>query len=79
MDSWGIHDLRRTAATEMGRLGTPEFVIGKVLNHSSRSITGQVYNRYEYLAEKKQALEQWGGYLSRLVAPAGDNVVAIRA
>jgi integrase len=76
MPSWGIHDLRRTAATEMGRLGTPEFIIGKVLNHTSKGITGQVYNRYEYLAEKKQALEQWGVYLEKLVAPAGKKVAA---
>ena len=75
---WTLHDLRRTAATEMGRLGTPEFVISKVLNHASRGITGQVYNRYEYLAEKKHALEQWGAYVERLVS-GGANVVALRA
>ncbi len=79
MDRWGIHDLRRTAATEMGRLGTPEFVIGKVLNHSSRGVTGQVYNRYEYLAEKRHALEQWGAYLERLVFGETGNVVVLRA
>jgi len=67
---WTLHDLRRTAATEMGRLGTPEFVIGKVLNHTAKGITGQVYNRYEYLPEKKHALEQWGAYLDRLVTEA---------
>ena len=75
---WTLHDLRRTAATEMGRLGTPEFVIAKVLNHASKGITGQVYNRYEYLSEKKQALEQWGVYLERLVS-GNTNVVALRA
>lgn len=79
METWGIHDLRRTAATEMGRLGTPEFVIGKVLNHTSKGITGQVYNRYEYLNEKRQALEAWGAYLERLVSPPGANVVELRA
>ncbi len=79
MPSWGIHDLRRTAATEMGRLGTPEFVIAKVLNHASKGITGQVYNRYEYLAEKKHALEQWGVYLERLVLRAGENIVMLKA
>ena len=79
MPSWGIHDLRRTAATEMGRLGIAEFIIAKVLNHTSKGITGQVYNRYEYLAEKKHALETWGAYLTRLVAPSGSNVVELRA
>ena len=36
---WTIHDLRRTAATEMGRLGVSRFIIGKVLNHAYRSVT----------------------------------------
>ncbi len=76
---WNIHDLRRTAATHMGRLGTSEFVIGKVLNHSARGVTGQVYNRYEYLEEKRHALEAWAAYLGRLTSPNCDNIVAIRA
>ena len=70
-----MHDLRRTAATEMGRLGTPEFIIGKVLNHSSRGVTGQVYNRYDYLAEKRGALEHWGDYVERLVTDSSAAVV----
>jgi integrase len=53
----------------MGRLGVPEFVIAKVLNHTSKGITGQVYNRYEYLSEKKHALETWGQYLTKLMQP----------
>jgi integrase len=69
MAAWNVHDLRRTAATEMGRLGVPEFVIAKVLNHTSKGITGQVYNRYEYLSEKKHALETWGQYLTKLMQP----------
>ena len=50
-----------------------------MLNHTSKGITGQVYNRYEYLAEKRHALEQWGAYLERLVTPAASNVVELRA
>ena len=44
---WTIHDLRRTAATEMGRLGVSRFIIGKVLNHADRSVTG-IYDRHQY-------------------------------
>ena len=67
VQAWALHDLRRTAATEMGRLGTPEFIIAKVLNHAPKGITGQVYNRYEYLKEKRDALEQWGEALANNV------------
>jgi integrase len=79
MAAWGIHDLRRTAATEMGRLGVAEFIISKVLNHAARGVTGRVYNQYEYLTEKRNALDTWAAYLTRLLKPAEPNVVALRA
>jgi integrase len=75
---WGIHDLRRTAATEMGRLGVSEFIIGRVLNHAAKGVTGKVYNRYEYLNEKRRALDLWGRYLDTLTKPPAANVVALR-
>jgi integrase len=74
---WVIHDLRRTAATEMGRLGVSRFLIGKVLNHADRSITG-IYDRHEYLQEKRQALETWAMYLHSLIPPSGANAVQLR-
>jgi integrase len=74
---WVIHDLRRTAATEMSRLGVTQFVVGKVLNHADRSVTG-IYNRYEYLNEKRQALETWAHYLGKLTgAPLGANAAVL--
>jgi integrase len=76
MAPWGIHDLRRTVATEMGRLGTAEFIISKVLNHAPRGITGKVYNTYEYIPEKRHALDTWAAYLDRLVKPAAEKVAA---
>jgi integrase len=76
--AWTIHDLRRTAATEMARLGVSRFTISRVLNHSDRSVTG-IYDRHSYLSEKRHALEIWGAYLEGLMKPAGDNVVALRA
>jgi integrase len=74
---WTIHDLRRTAATEMGRLGVIRFVIGKVLNHADRTVTG-IYDRHAYLAEKRLALESWAVCLQNLVQPPAGNVVPLR-
>src|SRR5208282_2930630 len=72
---WTIHDLRRTVATEMGRLGVSRFVIGKVLNHADRSVTG-IYDRHAYLQEKRKALEAWARYLADLTnLPEADIVV----
>lgn len=61
------HDLRRSCATHMGRLGISQFVQGKLLNHTDRSITGSVYNRHEYFAEKRAALVRWGDELDRII------------
>jgi integrase len=55
------HDLRRTAATGMAKLGVTRIVIDKVLNHVSadRSTIAGVYDRHAYEEEKRQALELW--------------------
>jgi integrase len=77
---WTLHDLRRTATTGMAQLNIPPHVVDKVLNHISGTIRGvaAVYNRFEYLDERRAALEAWGRYVSALVTPAPANVVALR-
>jgi integrase len=77
---WTLHDLRRTATTGMARLGIAPHVCDKVLNHTAGTIRGvaAVYNRFEYLAERKAALEAWGRFVEGLVRPA-PNVVRLAA
>lgn len=76
-ESWRLHDVRRTAATVMGRLRASRFVIGRVLNHADQSITG-IYDRHEYLDEKRQALGAWSRFLENLTNPApGAKVVPL--
>jgi integrase len=77
---WTLHDLRRTAATGMARLGFPPHVVDKVLNHVSGTIRGvaAVYNRFAYLEERRAALEAWGRYVTELMSPAAANIVALR-
>jgi integrase len=78
---WVLHDLRRTAATNMARLNFPPHVVDKVLNHVSGTIRGvaAVYNRFDYLDERRAALEAWGRHVRNLVSPAMANVVELRA
>jgi integrase len=66
---WRLHDLRRTVASGMARLGVPPHVIEKVLNHVSGEISGvaAVYNRHGYDAEKRDALEKWAKHLLHLM------------
>lgn len=65
---WRTHDLRRTTASGMARLGVPPHVVEKVLNHKTGIISGvaAVYNRYGYEKEKREALEMWAAYLCTL-------------
>jgi len=65
---WRVHDLRRTAASGMARLGVAPHVIEAVLNHRSGQISGvaAVYNRYRYQAEMREALSLWAEHLTRL-------------
>ncbi len=80
VSGWRLHDLRRTAASGMARLGTPINVLAKVLNHASSGAHGGVtaiYNRYGYEVEKRQALEAWSLHLEGLILSGADIVVEI--
>jgi integrase len=76
---WRLHDLRRTAATHMVRLGISEEVVGRVLNHSPKGVTAKVYALHTYAPEKRSALDRWAAELMRAVEgrPAG-KVVKLR-
>jgi len=77
---WIIHDLRRTATTGMARLKFAPHVVDKVLNHRSGEISGvaAVYNKFEYLEERRAALEAWGRCIANLVVPVPVNMVLLR-
>jgi integrase len=66
--SWRIHDIRRTVASAMARIGVEPHVVEKVLNHKSGIISGvaAVYNRYLYGTEKRNALERWAEELCEI-------------
>ena len=63
---WRLHDLRRTAATGMARLGVSPHVVERLLNHTSGTFGGVagVYNRFGYLPEMRTALERWSDHIS---------------
>ena len=76
---WTFHDLRRTAATGMARLGIAVRVTEAVLNHVSGTGGGivAVYQRHDYADEKRAALEAWARMVLSLVEGQSDNVVRL--
>src|SRR5262249_53517008 len=73
---WVFHDLRRTIATHMARLGIRAEVADRVLNHSGGSVVkgvAAIYQRHAYLEERRAALEAWGRFVERLVGPTHKN------
>ena len=82
LDAWRVHDLRRTLATGLQRLGVRFEVTEAVLNHLSRAKAGVagIYQRHDWKDEKRSALEAWARHVAAILAPAdGDNVVPIGA
>lgn len=59
-----IHDLRRTARTIISSNGTPPHIAERCLNHKLKGVIG-IYDRHDYLEERREALEK----LSLIIAP----------
>ena len=68
ISGWTLHDLRRTVVSGMARLGVAPHVADKILNHQSGTISGvaAVYQRHEFLEERKEALSRWGQHVASL-------------
>lgn len=80
---WVLHDIRRTVATNMQKLGIRLEVVEALLNHISGSRAGivGVYQRYGYEAEKRTAMDAWAGRLAEIIdgRTATGNVVRLDA
>jgi integrase len=66
---WRLQDLRRTVSTYMAELQVPQIHVEKLLNHVSggtQSPIAQVYNRYSYLPEMRQAVLTYERWLATL-------------
>jgi integrase len=84
MAAWRLHDLRRTAVTGMARLGVALPVAEKAINHVSGTFAGvvRVYQRHDYSAEVREALDRWGAAVERVnkgLPAVPSNVVPLRA
>lgn len=78
LDSFTPHDLRRTAETAMAAAGVHKEHRDRVLNHIDGSVGGKNYNKHDFKAEKRAALETLERYLDNARNVKKDNVTAIR-
>jgi integrase len=70
---WRLHDLRRTCVSGMARLGVAPHVADKILNHQAGTISGvaAVYQRHDFLSERRQALDLWGAHVGAMLNDIG--------
>jgi integrase len=79
--SWRLHDLRRTAASGMQRLGVRVEVIERALNHASgvyRGVAG-IYQVDPLADEVRSALQRWADHVEALISGKPAKVVKLRA
>lgn len=70
------HDIRRTVMTHMASLRIDRTVLGKLLNHKGlakdSSVTA-IYDRFEYMDEQIEAMQEWSAYLTKILKDNYDN------
>ena len=66
---WRLHDIRRSVAAGLQRLGVRLEVVETILNHivGSRAGIVGIYQRYDFADEKRAALTAWGERLAAIV------------
>jgi integrase len=65
IDSFTIHDLRRTGSTRLHEAGFASDVVEKALNHTISGVRG-TYNRAEYASQRREMLQFWANYVDAL-------------
>jgi integrase len=76
IEPWTLHDLRRTARSLMSRAGVPTDHAERSLGHVIAGVRS-VYDRHEYLAEKKKAFDALAALLAQILNPA-PNVMPMK-
>lgn len=70
LERWTLHDLRRVVSTHMARLRIKKEVVEAVLAHTEGGVAA-IYNRWQYLPEKTEALAAWEAEIIRLAVEEG--------
>jgi integrase len=66
---WTLHDIRRTVATELDRMGVAPNIREAILGHAPDKLT-RTYSKHVPLLEMRQALQKWSDRLEEIIATA---------
>ena len=64
---WRPHDFRTTVRTNLSALRVRKEIADKVLNHVDNTTVGRHYDFYDYLPEKREALQLWADHVTRVI------------
>jgi integrase len=66
---WQMRDIRRTFRSNLPKIGVSRDLAERLLNHVSgtRNELDEIYDRYDYLDEKRRALGKWEAKLAALM------------
>ncbi|KAB8311959.1 site-specific integrase [Erwinia endophytica] len=76
-EPWSLHDLRRSLSTKLNDLGIAPHVVEQLLGHTMPGVMA-VYNRSQYLKDKREALALWCERLELLAINDTSNVIILR-
>jgi integrase len=68
VDHFTIHDLRRTCRSLLAGAGVPAHIAERCLNHKIKGVEG-IYDRYDYLEERREALQKIADQLAPIINP----------
>ena len=64
----GFNAVGLQVSAKLGEMLVPGHLIDRIINHKPPGITDRVYNKYDYLKEKREALDAWGVLVARIVS-----------
>ena len=71
------HGIKHIVESKLAELRVPPHIRDMLLDHSAQRGAGKGYDHFEYLDERRAALEQWCAHIESLVQPA-DTVRVLR-
>lgn len=67
IERWAPRDIRRTVKTVLGQEGVEKGIRDRLHGHAMQDVSSRHYDRYDYLKEKRQAMDVWEKWLNSIL------------